>query len=295
MKSVKPDYFLTGYYIDATDSLMDYSSKNPTRIFLITAAPPISEAEKVGLPREKYKNFIGQLTPNDKEFGYTEADYLIKMAKRSGLANSQKQVNIIAFAGFNEDDVSDSRLQGLKKRIAEGNDAVLLKTTLAGWSRELAHKYTLELLKENPSINAIWSANDDIAIGCIEAAQAAGRHPGKDILIGGIDLSEKTIDYIENGQQAVSVGGQFMEAAWSLIMLYDYHHGFDFDDRSNYVFHSEAHAVTKENAAEFRKYFLPEDWNEIDFKLLTKTHNPALKKYDFSLEAVQKILAQQDK
>ena len=290
MKTVKPDYFLTGYYVDATDSLMNYTLKNPTKIFLITASPPADEVEKIGLPRDKYKNFIGQLTPSDQEFGYTEANYLINMAREAGLVNAENKVNVIAFGGFNEDAVADSRLQGLKERIAERNDAVLVKTTLAGWSRELAHKYTMELLEENPAINAIWAANDDMAEGSIEAAEAAGRHPGKDILIGGIDLSKKAIDDIENGKQAVSVGGQFMEAAWSLAMLYDYHHGIDFDDTSHYIFHSKAHAVTKDNAAAFRKHFLPADWNSIDFRLLTKTHNPDLKKYDFSLEAFQKLL-----
>ena len=295
METVKPDYFLTGYYIGATNYHLEYTQNNQTKLLLFVSPPTVDLAKEIKPPRVKYPNFVGQLTPHDKEFGYKEADVLIAAARNLKLAGKDEPVNIIAFGGFDDDYASEQRLSGLKQRAEEGRDAVVLKTMLAGWNRNLSYKYTLEMLRENPSIHAIWSTNDDMAGGCIQAAEEAGRHPGKDILIGGIDLSKKAIDDIENGKQAVSVGGQFMEAAWSLAMLYDYHHGIDFNDSSHYIFHSKAHAVTKDNAAAFRKYFLPADWNSVDFRLLTKTHNPKLKEYDFSLEAMQKILAQKEK
>ncbi|HEX7025669.1 MAG TPA: ABC transporter substrate-binding protein [Gammaproteobacteria bacterium] len=291
LETKKPDYFLTGYYSGATDYHMDYIKYNPAKLFMVTSSPTTDSEKEIGKPREKYMNFIGQLTPHDREFGYKQADVLIKQARDLGLVDKDKLVNIIAFGGFDEDNASNERLSGLQDRIEHGKDAVLIKTMLAGWNRNLSYKYTLELLRENPSIHAIWSTNDDMAIGCIDAAEEAGRKPGKDILIGGIDLSADAIGYIESGRQAVSVGGQFMEAAWSLIMLYDYHHGIDFGEAGNYIFHSEAHAVTKQNVADFKKYFLPADWSEIDFRRFTKKHNPDIEEYNFSLEAFQRILA----
>lgn len=293
LETKKPDYFLTGYYAGATDYHMDYIRYHTTKLFMVTSSPTTDSEKVIGKPREKYENFIGQLTPHDREFGYKQADVLIKKARDLGLVDKDNLVNIIAFGGFDEDNASNERLSGLQDRIREGKDAVLVKTMLAGWNRNLSHKYTLELLRENPSIRAIWSTNDDMAIGCIEAAEEVGRKPGEDILIGGIDLSAAAIDYIESGRQTVSVGGQFMEPAWSLIMLYDYHHGLDFGDMGNYIFHSEAYAVTKQNVADFRKYFLPDDWGKIDFRRFTKTHNPDIKEYDFSLEAFQRVLKNQ--
>lgn len=294
LETKKPDYFLTGYYLGATDYHLDYTKHNQTKLFMVTSSPTDDSEKEIGKPREKYSNFIGQLTPHDREFGYKEADVLIKKAKDLGLADKDGLVNMIAFGGFDEDHASNARLAGLQGRIDAGKDAVLVKTILAGWNRDVSYKYTLELLRENPSIHAIWSTNDDMAIGCIEAAEEVGRKPGKDILIGGIDLSADAVGYVESGRQAVSVGGQFMEAAWSLIMLYDYHHGSDFGDQGNYIFHSKAYAVTKQNVADFKKYFLPADWGKIDFKRFTKTHNPDIKEYDFSLEAFQRILEKQN-
>lgn len=294
LETVKPDYFLTGYNPDATNVHLNYTRKHPAQLFMTIVAPSAAEQGKIGLPRGKYKNWIGQLTADDEEYGYIEANHLIDMAQRPGMTNEQGRVNIIAFGGFNEDTVSDARIRGLKRSVAEHGNAALLETTLAGWSPELAYKYTLEQLNENPSIQVIWTTNDDMAIACIKAAEAAGRKPGRDILIGGIDLDRGAIDAIESGTLAVSVGGQFMEAAWSLAMLYDYHHGIDFDPATDYIYHSEPHVVTKQNAAEFKEYFLPADWNDIDFKQFTKKHNPDIKKYEFSLEAVQAILEQQN-
>jgi ABC-type sugar transport system substrate-binding protein len=293
MEMVKPDYFLTGYTPDATDIHLNYTLTHPVQVFMTIAAPSAKEQAKIGLPRGQYQNWIGQLTANDEEYGYIEANHLIDMAQQSGLTDDKGRVNIIAFGGFNEDTVSDARIHGLKRSVAEHDNAALLETTLAGWNPDLAYKYTLKKLKDNPSTQVIWATNDDMAIACIKAAEDAGRKPGQDILIGGIDLDSDAVDAIESGKLAVSVGGQFMEAAWSLAMLYDYHHGIDFDSETRYVYHSEPHVVTKQNAAEFKKYFLPDDWNDIDFKHLTKKHNPDIKEYDFSLEAVQTILEQQ--
>lgn len=291
LEARKPDYFLTGYYSGATSHHMDYTKLNSTKLFLVTSSPAPDEKKEIGRPREKYDNFIGQLTPDERELGYKQADVLIKKARESGVVHGTRPVNIIAFGGFDVDHASNARLSGLQDRIKEDEDATLVKTTLASWNRDLAYKYTLELLRDNPSIHAIWSTNDDMADGCIEAAEEAGRKPGKDILIGGIDLSADAIDHIENGKQTVSVGGHFMEAAWSLIMLYDYHHGIDFDNTNHYMFESKPHAVTRENVADFKEYFSPTDWNDIDFKQFTKKHNPDTEEYIFSLKAVQKILA----
>jgi ABC-type sugar transport system substrate-binding protein len=286
----KPDYFLTGYYLDTTDHLLDHVLNSDTKIFFVTSPPPASELKNIGKPRGKYKQWIGQLTPDDKELGYVLADSLIKLAHHSGSAIEQNKVQVIAFGGFDEDRVSELRMLGLTNRIDDHSDAVIYKITLAGWARELAYKYTLELLNKNPSIRVIWATNDDMAIGCIKAAEEIGRIPGKDIFIGGVDLSPEAIDYIENGKQSVSVGGHFLEAAWSLVMLYDYHHRIDFNEGDNYIFTSIPYVVTSENVAAYRRNFQSIDWNKIDFKQFSKKLNPDIGKYNFSVPAFQKIV-----
>src|SRR5262249_9378965 len=44
-----------------------------------------------------------------------------------------------------------------------------------------------QLLQANPSINAVYAENDEMALGAIQAIKAAGKTPGKDIKIVSID------------------------------------------------------------------------------------------------------------
>jgi DNA-binding transcriptional MocR family regulator len=78
-----------------------------------------------------------------------------------------------------------------------------------------------------------------------------------------------------------------MEAGLALLLIYDYHHGHDFADELGVTFKTPMAAMSQ---AEVRRYVEKvgrnPDWSRIDFKRFTKTHNPDLKRYDFSWERV---------
>ena len=54
-------------------------------------------------------------------------------------------------------------------------------------------------LKSQPKIDVVYAQNDDMGLGAIEAIQAAGRVPGKDIKI-------ITVDAVHDGMQALADG-----------------------------------------------------------------------------------------
>ena len=59
---------------------------------------------------------------------------------------------------------------------------------------------------ENPSeICAVWSHNDDMAIGAIEAIKAAGLDPGDDILIVSVDAIPDIFLAMMNGDANATV------------------------------------------------------------------------------------------
>lgn len=43
------------------------------------------------------------------------------------------------------------------------------------------------LFRRYPQTTAIWNASDGMALGAIEAARNAGRTPGEDVIVGGVD------------------------------------------------------------------------------------------------------------
>ena len=54
-------------------------------------------------------------------------------------------------------------------------------------------------LKSQPKIDVVYAQNDDMGLGAIEAIQAAGKVPGKDIKI-------ITVDAVQDGMQALADG-----------------------------------------------------------------------------------------
>jgi len=54
-------------------------------------------------------------------------------------------------------------------------------------------------LQSNPDINVLYAHNDDMALGAIQSIEAAGKKPGKDILI-------ISVDGVKDGFVAMSEG-----------------------------------------------------------------------------------------
>ena len=72
-------------------------------------------------------------------------------------------------------------------------------------------------LKTDPNIQVLYAHNDDMAIGAIQAIEAAGLKPGKDIVIVSIDAVKGAFEAMMAGKLNVSVecnpllGPQLME------------------------------------------------------------------------------------
>ena len=77
-----------------------------------------------------------------------------------------------------------------------------------------------------------------------------------------------------------------MEAGWALVMLYDYHNNKDFKDDTGVEIVTKLEPITKTNIDTFLQKLGDRDWNKIDFRKFTKTDNPSLTSYNFSLDAI---------
>ncbi|MFQ8690083.1 MAG: substrate-binding domain-containing protein, partial [Blautia sp.] len=66
-------------------------------------------------------------------------------------------------------------------------------------------------LQAHQDIKAILSANDEMALGAIEAVEAAGKVPGKDILITGFDAGDDAVAAVKDGKMLFTVEQQTTE------------------------------------------------------------------------------------
>jgi ABC-type sugar transport system substrate-binding protein len=280
------DYLITGYWVYTTAKFIEVAEQRGVKVFVINADFSEEENSELGLPRTRYERWIGHMYANDEQAGYELADSLIMKAVKAGKVAKDGKVHVVALYGGDKAVVPEARDKGLKRRISAFSDAKLDVVMSAMWDKDSAVPITLQMLNENPEVTVVWAASDSMALGAVQAIKSLGKKPGVDIFVGGVDWSDEGIEGVASGELSATVGGHFLEGAWSLILVNDYHYGTDFVDDPGVRSMTSMHSVTADTVNDYREKLNNPDWSRIDFKRFSKKYNPNLKKYDFSLQAL---------
>lgn len=73
------------------------------------------------------------------------------------------------------------------------------------FARDKGRQVAETLLQAHPEATAIYAHNDEMAIGAIAALEAAGKKPGKDVVIVSIDGEKDALQAIIDGKMLASV------------------------------------------------------------------------------------------
>jgi ribose transport system substrate-binding protein len=138
----------------------------------------------------KVVSFIGS---DDVAVGHTAARALIDALDGSG--------RIVAIEGTPAAPTSRDRTVGLKKALAETPAIRLMGSGVGYFQQAPAREEMARLLAEHAEIEGVWTSNDVMAFGALEALAAAGRTAK---LVGVNGLPE-AIDNIERGTMQASV------------------------------------------------------------------------------------------
>ncbi len=91
------------------------------------------------------------------------------------------------------------RQEGFAEAIAGTPNLEVVASQTGDFTRSGGREVMEAMLNSNPDINAVYAHNDDMGLGAIEAIEAAGKVPGKDIQI-------ITVDAVKDGMQALADG-----------------------------------------------------------------------------------------
>ncbi|WP_300402969.1 sugar ABC transporter substrate-binding protein [Nocardioides sp.] len=143
-----------------------------------------------------YERWISHITYNGVESGQQIGDALVEAIGGSG--------GIIALQGVLDTAAAKDRFAGLEATLAENPDVTLLDQQAANFSRAEALEVTKTLLtKHGDDVLGIWAANDDMALGALEALQQAGR--AGEVAVVGIDAVPDALTAIEGGEMTATV------------------------------------------------------------------------------------------
>ncbi|MEJ2581152.1 MAG: substrate-binding domain-containing protein [Acidobacteriota bacterium] len=143
------------------------------------------------------------------EGGAVAGRYLAQLLDGSG------EVAIIE--GISGHETADQRRLGFLQGIRDAPGIRVVASQTANWERALAYNVAENLLQAHPEIDAIFAANDEMALGALEAADAAERL--EDVSIVGFDAIPDALDNIRSGRMLGSVA-QFPGEMGRLGVLY---------------------------------------------------------------------------
>ena len=138
-----------------------------------------------------YPHWVSHVAFDAVGQGYYNANELFKTFK------PPNQGKIIAIQGMLANNAAIGRFQGLQNALKENPGVTLLQWETAEWDTTKAYNITKALLAAYPDVDGVWTANDNMGMGAIQALKEAGL-AGK-VLVTGTDGNPEAFDAIKAG------------------------------------------------------------------------------------------------
>ena len=137
----------------------------------------------------EYVSFVGS---DNYDGGKIAAEFMLEQIGTAKVA---------VLEGIAGHESSDARVGGFVDRVS-GTGLEIVSQQTAQWERSKGFDIFQNMLTAHPEIEALFSANDEMALGAYQAIAQAGR---TDILIVGFDANDDAKDAIKEGKMLGSI------------------------------------------------------------------------------------------
>jgi ABC-type sugar transport system substrate-binding protein len=149
-----------------------------------------------GPPDPSVNSLVRTVTSNNTQLGTIAAENLVQGMQSAGM----KSGNYVILSGLESMILTQQRLKAFAAYMAKYPQYKLLQTTDTGWVPQTATTQAVQLFaKYGNKLNAVYGMSDYLSIPAIQAAQQAGRTPGKDVVIVGGNCFKSGVQAIEAG------------------------------------------------------------------------------------------------
>ena len=153
--------------------------------------PAVLEAKNAGIPLYCIDRSV------DPEMAKAGRDYIafigsdfVKEGQMAGEAFAKAlggKAKIIELQGTVGSSPANDRMKGFKNAISKFPDMQIIASQSGDFARDKGRQVFETLYQAHPEATALYSHNDEMSMGAIAAMEAAGKTPGKDIMIASID------------------------------------------------------------------------------------------------------------
>nr|VFK07891.1 MAG: ribose transport system substrate-binding protein [Candidatus Kentron sp. LPFa] len=142
--------------------------------------------------------FIGS---DNKLGGFLAGGFIIKKLGGQG--------QVVRIDGLLGSDAATQRAEGFTEALASAPDIKVVANEVANWSREIAVEKFSAILQREPAIDAVFAANDEMALGVIAAIdEARSADLDTEIFVVGFDATPDGLKEVESGKLSATVAQQ---------------------------------------------------------------------------------------
>jgi len=277
--SARPDYLVLVNEQYIAPQILRLSQGSGVKLLIVNNALTADQTQL--LDAGKYPNWIGSLVANDEEAGYLMLKELLRL---HGPVSPGHTLDLLAFSGVKTTPAAQLREQGLRRALNDYPQVRLRQLVYGEWSRQRAFEQATQLFKRYPQTALVWSANDEMALGAMDALQDDGRTPGKDVLFSAVNSSPEILQARLDGRVSALVAGHFTAGGWAMVLLHDDALGLDITryggrERREVLFQ----LIDPAAAARLLQINASQDYR-VDFRALSAEGKPASYRYPFSLQ-----------
>ncbi len=272
--SQRPDYLILVNEQYVAPQILRMAEGSGVKLLLVNSALTPDQEQLLGARRGI--RLIGSLVADDEQAGYL---MLRDLLRQHGPVGPGQSLDLLAFSGVKTTPVAQLRERGMRRALAEHPEVRLRQLVYGEWSRERAFEQAAQLFKRYPQTALVWSANDQMALGAMQALQASGRLPGKDVLFSALNSSPEILQARLDGRLSSLVAGHFTVGGWAMVLVHDDAKGLDIGayggrDRQLALFQLI-------DAGQARRLLGPTP--SVNFRALSAQGKPASYRYPFSL------------
>ncbi|MBD8238041.1 MULTISPECIES: ABC transporter substrate-binding protein [Pseudomonas] len=273
--SQRPDYLVLVNEQYVAPQILRMAEGSGVKLLMVNSALTVDQEQLLGT--RSGIRLIGSLVADDEEAGYL---MLRDLLRQHGPVAPGQSLDLLAFSGAKTTPGAQLRERGLRRALAEHPEARLRQLVYGEWNRERAFEQATQLFKRYPQTALVWSANDQMALGAMQALQASGRLPGKDVLFSAVNSSPEILQARLDGRLSSLVAGHFTVGGWAMVLINDDAKGVDIS----------AHGGRDRQLALFQLIDIPQARRllghtaPVNFRALSAQGKPASYRYPFSLQ-----------
>jgi ABC-type sugar transport system substrate-binding protein len=170
--------------------------------------PAVMAAKKAGIPVILLDRRVDPVAKPGRDYLTFIGSDFVDEGQRAGewlTKATNGKATIIELEGTTGSSPANDRKKGFDEEIKKSPEMKIVASQTGDFARDKGRQVAETLLQAHPDATAIYAHNDEMALGAITALEAAGKKPGKDVIVVSIDGEKDGVQAIVDGKMGVSV------------------------------------------------------------------------------------------